>query len=740
MLPRRPRAARLVLTAVVFLASTLTGLGCKRPTADLEAAAPSDGPKLSAPERQGEDDPRDTGPRWVDLSIEQEFGCAVERTGSVYCWGRGPAANMKLRELPPPGTPAPPVNRYMSDIKWGPPSRLRFIDDATAVSTATSRACAIVEDGRVRCWGAPRWGGQHVYDIPGLTGAVELAVGDTESCAALPGGELWCWGDAEYGLPRLRMEGAVAMAVDDNIACGLSQRGQVRCWGRTIEDWHRYAEQFSRTQPASGAPPLTTAEDFPDSFDVGRFPKAAGLELTSYHKLCLLNSDGRVACVVEDLFSVLRGEQLSLRELGEEGVVELVSSHDHTCARKVDDRVHCWGDNTYGQLGDGSSTLREDPGPPVKGVEDALAVSVTQNLSCAATRGDEILCWGFDSSEGLGRDIHHIHTVDSLKASSLAASGRSTCVVDQRGQLQCWGSDMVEQVGITLAAAPQPLDLPIGTELRGMLASWNLCVLGSSGKLSCGSWQLNGPGQPPSFDVSLSLDNTQALTSTMSPTCVIAGRGRRGTLRCGADFSQFKAVGELRGVKAVSAANMRVCVVQGGGRVSCFGEMSYYGDRSPPPREIVAVRSVQKARALASSNNTDCALQANGRVRCWGARVETQWSGDGRTLLAASYKSDNARDIELSDVVQISGAGTRTCALDSGGNVRCWQDAPYEQETQWLELPELPADLVELALGQDHACVRGRDGRVTCWGEDNHGQLGALPSRVYLEATALKID
>jgi alpha-tubulin suppressor-like RCC1 family protein len=710
----------------------LAALACTpRPTANLtEVATPS---VTQTPETEASTESPNK-PRWVDLSIESEFGCAVERTGSVYCWGRDSAADMGLRELPE----QPPQNPMVYGArKWGPASRLELIHDARRVSTSSSQACAVVEDGRVRCWGAVRWGSPHVYDVAGITGATELEIGDGESCALLEGNELWCWRAEEFGVPRPRLDGVAAMTVGDNIGCALTKSGDVLCFGQAIVDWHRYDVQFKQQAGPAPLPATPPSEDdmFPDVVEVGRFPGAVDIALTSWNSLCLLRSDGTAACSSTDVTALLRGEPLNLREIqGAQGLAELSPTRTHTCGRTLDDRVTCWGRNVYGQLGDGSSISR-DTAAPVVGLTGASDLSVAEDFSCALTRDGKIMCWGFDRAEALAYEAEHEHTLDSLTASSIAAFGRTTCATDNLDKLRCWGSDSLENAGIASVATPNEVALPSSGDVLALSTGWDGCVLLSNGNLHCGTWN---PGPLQLSANSLQTD-VRAYAGGMPPMCMIAGVSAKATLRCGAGSTQLELERGIDSPSALSASNMRGCVVHGGGRVSCFGDLYYWGDQPPPPRAFARVEGIRDAIAVSSSTYRDCALRKSGQVGCWIARTETQWSADGRTPVANNYIPGAVVDMGLDKVTQIVAGAQHHCALLGNGGVRCWGDNPYAETTEWKLVPDID-DVVQLAAGSEHTCARTRAGKVTCWGDDVWGQLGQIPTRVHLEPTAMPID
>lgn len=716
--------------------------GCRpRPTADLNEVHSPRVATVHAPETEDADE--DDGPkaRWTDLDIESEFGCALERTGSVYCWGRGPAAEMGIRELPEQPT-ADPYD-WNSQRKWGPPSRIEPIHDATALSTANNRGCAIVEDGRVRCWGAVGWSGQQLFDVAGIDGARELEVGTGESCAILDDASLWCWSTTDFGVARARLDNAVAMTVRDNLGCGLTAQGDVVCWGSSVADWHRYSQQMN--QPvAPGAPPTQPDErDYPDVVEIGRFRGAVDVAISGWNNLCLTMKNGTLRCSNADMFSVLRGDSLDLRDVsGVDGVREMASSNNHRCAVGQGGSLHCWGRNVYGQVGDGTALQRDEPTlvevPPVN------HVSLTEDMSCAATADDSIYCWGFDRGEAIDRELKHFHTIEGVRATSMVTHGRTTCVVDQNKQLRCWGADSVETVGIELVANPLTIDVDIGGKLGGFTSGWEPCFLGGNGKLHCGNWNsyalVTKPPGAPLTNVT-TLDDVVEVANGNPPVCAIAKQGRKTELRCGANAKALEPERKFKSPTALSATNGRACVVHSGGKVGCFGELYQWGDNPPLARQITTITGVSKARGIVSANSQDCALLASGRVSCWPGRTQTDWDERNRRPTAIRYEPQTAEDVGLSGVTKLSGRSSTLCAIVQGGEVKCWRDNIYSETIEWIETPsQLGKDIVDIGVGYDSVCAMHKDGRVSCWGEDVYGQLGRVPTRVYLAPTKLPVE
>lgn len=83
------------------------------------------------------------------------------------------------------------------------------------------------------------------------------------------------------------------------------------------------------------------------------------------------------------------------------GFVELELGHFHSCARDAQNAVYCWGDNTYGQLGDGSFAPRYMPTTPIAGTFAKLARS-DHDTACAIAPDTTLWCWGRSRNYQLG--------------------------------------------------------------------------------------------------------------------------------------------------------------------------------------------------------------------------------------------------------------------------------------------------------------------------------------------------
>ena len=79
----------------------------------------------------------------------------------------------------------------------------------------------------------------------------------------------------------------------------------------------------------------------------------------------------------------------------------IAAGNQFTCAVKHDGSVVCWGDNTFGQLGDGSKTASDKP-VLVKGLGASIAVAAGSGHACAVAADGKVWCWGEIGNGKLG--------------------------------------------------------------------------------------------------------------------------------------------------------------------------------------------------------------------------------------------------------------------------------------------------------------------------------------------------
>jgi alpha-tubulin suppressor-like RCC1 family protein len=134
--------------------------------------------------------------------------------------------------------------------------------------------------------------------------------------------------------------------------------------------------------------------------------------------------------------------------------VRLSSLHKHTCALDDDGRVWCWGENSYGQLGDG--TLEPSRFPvPVRLPGRAIDVSAGFYHTCALLESGTAYCWGHNDFSGTAPGPPTVAateaaaiSVPGVRFTKISSGGEFTCAMTERSTVYCWGETASGQCGI----------------------------------------------------------------------------------------------------------------------------------------------------------------------------------------------------------------------------------------------------------------------------------------------------
>ncbi|HEU4405381.1 MAG TPA: hypothetical protein VFS43_08845 [Polyangiaceae bacterium] len=312
--------------------------------------------------------------------------CAVFAGGGVRCWGGNANGELGYGNASAVGDDEPP-----SLV-----GTLSLSGQATQVASGTSHACALLAGGNVQCWGHGVYGrlgygslesvgDDEVPATAGLVGVGERAkqidLGESHSCALLEGGKVLCWGRNDQGqlgyghtnvigdneAPQsssfLALGGEVAqISVGGNHACARLVDGAVRCWGANGYGQLGYGTTTNvgdDERPDQLAAPVDLGGA--KAIDVG----------AGYYHTCALLAGGAVRCWGFNASGQLGyGNTNNLLapgpalDFGGARAVQLAVGNNHACALFDDGFVRCWGDNGYGQLGYGNTENIGDGEPP----------------------------------------------------------------------------------------------------------------------------------------------------------------------------------------------------------------------------------------------------------------------------------------------------------------------------------------------------------------------------------------
>jgi len=268
--------------------------------------------------------------------------------------------------------------------------------------------------------------------------------GDSRGCALVNGGQALCWGSAgslgngtEASSPTpVRVEGAQSFEKLDlgSYACGITTGvtgGQAWCWGENTD-----GRLGDGTTEARLVPTRPITQLFFTDIAVG-----------GVHT-CALSTDASLHCWGSNRFQQLLDHPDSISlvpvALAPGRTFQRVDAGGlQTCALEMSGTVQCWGGRWGGAL------------TPVIGAPVFETISVGERHACGLTPEGEAYCFGENFRGQLGDgtfvstpiDAPPVRVATDLRFSDISAGSFHTCAVALDGDVYCWGSDDLGQLG-----------------------------------------------------------------------------------------------------------------------------------------------------------------------------------------------------------------------------------------------------------------------------------------------------
>ncbi|HSQ62565.1 MAG TPA: hypothetical protein VLM85_05100 [Polyangiaceae bacterium] len=434
------------------------------------------------------------------------------------------------------------------------------------------------------------------------------------------------------------------------------------------------------------------------------------------------------------------------------GGLGIGAGNDASCVVRQDGSVACWGDGSH--LGNGSFTDSSSP-VLVSGLNDAVQVSVGNWHACAVRKTGQVACWGRNWSGMLGNGSTDDSPTPVLAAGisdavAVSSGYETTCAAKKDGTVFCWGADDYGEVGNGTTAGSVPIPVPAAgiTDAIGVATgTQHACAVTKAGAVYCWGRGVYGENGDPnnasqsSPQLVAGIGNAAALGAGDHYTCALTTDGHVSCWgvswngRLGNPATNTTPVPSDTGLSNVSALSVGIshaCVLKSDATVACWGDNDVgecgVGAHGGSLQVPVPVSNLSGVAAVASGYNHSCALLTSGKVSCWGGNM-TGALGQGTTVLTPQPTpvpgETNTADVACGDDF--------TCAARKDGTVSCWGNndtlqlgatAPPLTATPTV-VPNL-SGVTKIKSGPDAqtACVVGGGNAVTCWGNDDYGQLG----------------
>ena len=453
--------------------------------------------------------------------------------------------------------------------------------------------------------------------------------------------------------------------------------------------------------------------------------------------------------------------------------VDISTGASHTCAILDNGSVKCWGDNSKGQLGDGTLSQRTTPTLVTNLGGNAISLSLGDRSSCALLDDGIVKCWGRNDFGQLGDST----TTDRKTPTQVSSFGTGrtaiaitsglyhSCAILDNKSISCWGYNDYGQLGDgTTSTRSSPvtvinienLDSPVSISS----SYYHTCLMNNSGSIHC--WGYNNKGQfgngdnPNTWNYLISKSSSISLPKTpisVSGSCAIlsdqtakcwgSGESFPEPLSFSKRYSTYLSGNISTNITNISTYSGHKCALSDAGDVYCWGTSSAGQLGANPSNSNSRVSATspvlvngfgnfgQQGRNIATQVSVGgyhtCAILDTGLVKCWGANVMGQL-GDGTTSLRKTPTPTTYLDgvSHNRTAVKISAGRYGTCAILDDGNLSCWGKVSsypvYYNPT--IITPAINQTVVDVSVGYSHMCVITSNGTLMCWGENSHGQLG----------------
>jgi alpha-tubulin suppressor-like RCC1 family protein len=320
------------------------------------------------------------------------------------------------------------------------------------LSAGSHNACALIEDGSMRCWGDNSHGqigdgslvsGRYPTRTSNAPAMQQLVIGAGSMCALSHDHCAWCWGDNSSGQLGTGELGGPRTPELNKLLRGVLHLAMFRRTSAAITPlqplwWGEVEGQFVR------APRLVADRKQYRSIDVGQ------------QFGCGLRHDRHVECWGENDYGQLgTGDTVDQTEPVEvEGlsdVTDVIVGNVEVYVIRSDGTLWCWGNNFFGQLGDGTEVDRATPGQVA--LQNVVEVSIYSGHVCALTDAGSVYCWGNNSSREVGNGAKGDHVLEPWEipavqgARAIATGGSFSCILRDDHDVQCWGYNKLGELG-----------------------------------------------------------------------------------------------------------------------------------------------------------------------------------------------------------------------------------------------------------------------------------------------------
>ena len=367
--------------------------------------------------------------------------------------------------------------------------------------------------------------GSEVYSPPISTIAIpkprelsRIGLGVSVGCALSGDNKLYCWG--EYAGNGSAANSNIPLAMDTSLefietnggtgmGCALDADGKLYCWGL-----NNHGNLGDGSLVASSTPvTIDAGEEVSGShiwidFDLGHW-----WDTNYYRQACALKDNHDAYCWGQGTYGRLGDltttatQSTPSQVLGNYKFIDLRAGALTTCGVTTNHDAYCWGYNNRSQLGQGNAIQYNGPGAPVLGGRKWLMVAPGNQMTCGIDVNNDAYCWGYNIYGSLGDGTTTTETVSTPRAVTgthkfryIETATLAACGITTADDLYCWGANDNYELGqgnTTNTGTPQLVSALGKVDQVSVTANGACAIRQSDNRIYCwgyNQWMKMGTG------------------------------------------------------------------------------------------------------------------------------------------------------------------------------------------------------------------------------------------------------